>query len=144
MTHEDRGHYAAKHDAGKQPADTLTKKIRARCKDLELPCAVAFEIAESEGVLPSEVGAAADLMEIPIVKCRLGLYGYKPDKKIVKPAPEVSADLESAIRTSLSSGRLACASAWEIAERFGIGKMEVSAACETLDVKIKPCQLGAF
>jgi len=27
---------------------------------------------------------------------------------------------------------------------MGIGKMAVSSACETLGVKIRPCQLGAF
>jgi hypothetical protein len=105
---------------------------------------VAFEIAESEGIPPLEVGAAADLMEIPIVKCRLGLYGYKPDKKIVKPAPQVDSGLESALKESLVDGRLPCAAAWAVAEKFGIGKMDVSAACETLGIKIRPCQLGSF
>ncbi|MFO8088917.1 MAG: hypothetical protein R6U13_03705 [Desulfatiglandaceae bacterium] len=144
MTHEDRGHYAAKHEPGRRVPQELAEKIRSRCKNGELPCSVAFEIAEEEGFPPLEIGAAADLMEIPIVKCRLGLYGYKPDKKIVRPAPKVDPALESAIKESLVNGRLPCARAWAIADKFGIGKMDVSAASETLGIKIRPCQLGSF
>ncbi len=144
MTHEDRGHYAAKHEPGRRVPERLSEIIRSRCKNGELPCSVAFEIAKSEGFTPLEVGAAADLMEIPIVKCRLGLYGYKPDKKIVRPAPHVEPELESAIRQSLVNNRLPCAAAWALADRFEIGKMDVSAACETLGIKIRPCQLGSF
>jgi hypothetical protein len=33
---------------------------------------------------------------------------------------------------------------WEIASRLGIQKLDVASACETMGVKIKPCQLGAF
>ena len=109
-----------------------------------MPCPVAFEIAEMEGVPPSEVGTAADLLEIPIVKCAMGLFGHGPVKKTVKPAPEVSAELKSTITDSMVAGRLPCAAAWAIAGRLGIRKLDVSAACETLGVKIKPCQLGAF
>jgi len=144
MTHEDRGHYAAKHEPGRRLPDALAEKIRSLCKNGELPCSMAFEIAESEGLPPLEIGAAADLLEIPIVKCRLGLYGYKPEKKIVKPAQEVDPVLESALKESLVDGRLPCAAAWAAAEKFGIGKMDVSAACETLGIKIRPCQLGSF
>lgn len=144
MTREDKGNYAAKHKSGARIGEALTEEIRTRCTHGELACRVAFDIAEKEGVEPSEVGIAADMMEIRIVKCTLGLFGYKPDKKIVRPADRVSGELGSAIRGSISAGSLPCASAWEIAAGHGIGKMEVSAACETLGVKIKPCQLGAF
>jgi len=40
--------------------------------------------------------------------------------------------------------RLPCAAAWDIAAQAGISKMALSAACEALGIKIKPCQLGAF
>jgi hypothetical protein len=79
-----------------------------------------------------------------VVKCQLGLYGYKPNKRIVKPAEAVSPDLEKAVRDALQNGRLPCAAAWEVAERLGLRKMEVSAACETLGIKISACQLGSF
>jgi hypothetical protein len=78
------------------------------------------------------------------VKCQLGLFGYKPEKKIVKPKAALNPKLESAIQDSLVEGALSCAKAWEIARDFDIPKMAVSAVCEQLKVKIRHCQLGAF
>jgi len=110
----------------------------------ELPCAVAFEIAGRRGVRPDEVGAAADRLNIRLTKCQLGLFGYTPAKKIVEPAAVVEPEFEQAIRSKLTGGRLACRDAWELAQTFQRPKLAVSAACEALGVKIKPCQLGAF
>ena len=45
---------------------------------------------------------------------------------------------------ALAKKILTCHQAWSIASRFKVPKMTVSAACEALEIKIKPCQLGAF
>jgi hypothetical protein len=74
----------------------------------------------------------------------MGLFGYQPEKKIVKPSVEVGAELGVQIEEALIGGRLSCASTWKIAEKLGVAKMEVSSACEAMGIKIKPCQLGAF
>ncbi len=79
-----------------------------------------------------------------LVKCQLGLFGYTPSKKIVAPKAPENQNLERAIADSLIDGDLSCDKAWEIARRFDVSKMTVSAACEQLKIKIKPCQLGAF
>jgi hypothetical protein len=110
----------------------------------ELPCAVAFEVAQELRVLPDAVGQAADLLELRLVKCQLGLFGYRPEKSIVKPAASVSPELERAILAGLVNDRLPCKTAWDIAEQLGIQKMKVSGACDAMGIKIKPCQLGAF
>jgi hypothetical protein len=52
--------------------------------------------------------------------------------------------MATAIREKLKNGKLACHRAWEIAAAFQVPKMAVSAACEAMQIKIKPCQLGAF
>jgi hypothetical protein len=44
----------------------------------------------------------------------------------------------------MTDNRLPCLAAWEIAEKLGIKRLDVCAACEHLRIKIKPCQLGAF
>jgi hypothetical protein len=44
----------------------------------------------------------------------------------------------------LVDGRLPCAEAWRIADERNLKKMDVSSAVEALEIKIKPCQLGAF
>jgi hypothetical protein len=109
-----------------------------------LPCSVAFEISARTGKQPAEVGATADRLGIRLTTCQLGLFGYTPDKKIVAPAAVVEPELEQAIRAKLTGGRLACRDAWALAQAFHRTKLALSAACEALGVKIKPCQLGAF
>jgi hypothetical protein len=90
------------------------------------------------------VGKTADLLEIMLVKCQLGLFGYSPEKKIVKPQTPENQNLESIIRDSLVDGKLSCERAWEISRSLDVPKMTVSAVCEHLKIKIAPCQLGAF
>jgi hypothetical protein len=105
---------------------------------------VAFKIAETLQVSPSDVGKTADLLEMTLVKCQLGLFGYKPNKKIVKAKAPENSDLEKAIRDALIDGKLPCRKAWDIARSQDLSKMAISAVCEHLKIKIKPCQLGAF
>jgi hypothetical protein len=93
---------------------------------------------------PAAIGAAADRLGIRLVKCQLGLFGYSPQKKIVQAPAAADPALETAIREKLENGRLACRHAWEIAAALHVPKMAVSAACEAMQIKIKPCQLGAF
>lgn len=124
--------------------NVIAERILERAKNNELPCAAAFGLARRLYLSPVEVGRAADRLHVRLVKCQLGLFGYRPEKRIVRPAATVDPALADAIQKSLENGRLPCAAAWRLAERFQIGKMAVSAACETLGIKIKPCQLGAF
>ena len=144
MTHEDRGHYANKHPLDRKINQEITEEVKRRVSDGEIPCAVAFSIASDLNVPPAEVGFTIDSLEIPIVKCQLGLHGYRPRKKIVGSADKVSPALEEAIQEKLVNDRLTCTAAWEIAERFGLSRMEICSACEGLKIKISSCQLGAF
>jgi hypothetical protein len=120
--------------------DFLTK----RCRTGELSCAEAFHFADQLGVSPAEIGRYADHLKLHLIKCQLGLFGYEPEKKIVKPAAHIDDELDAAIQAALVNDRLPCAAAWAIAASLGLAKMTVSAACEALGVKVKPCQLGAF
>ena len=114
----------------------------------KLPCAMAFRVARDLGVAPLLVGRTADGMGIKLNRCQLGMFGYGPKAegkhKIVKPAESVSPELEAAIRQRLEEGRLSCRMAWEVAAELGLPKMDVSAAVETLGIKLVHCQLGAF
>ena len=136
--------YADKHSPGRKVNEKLAEAVREKAPEKEIPCAVAFKIAETMKVAPAEVGFTLDVLDIKTIKCQLGLFGYKPNKRMVEAAESVPAELEKAIRNSLKNGRLPCAVAWELAEQFGIRKMQVSAACETLGIKISACQLGSF
>ena len=144
MTHTDRGHFAKKHAPDRKVDDRIAKIVKERSSNEEIPCAVAFDIANNLKVSPEEMGFTIDSLEIHIVKCQLGLHGYKSNRKKVKPADSVTSEIEKAIRDVLVNDRLPCAAAWEIAKRFDLPKMEVCSACEALKIKISSCQLGTF
>ncbi|MGD8344328.1 MAG: hypothetical protein PVI38_02205 [Desulfobacterales bacterium] len=136
--------FADKHGSGAQIDSRIKDALGQQTRNNEVPCALAFKIAETLQVSPADIGKTADLLEMELVKCQLGLFGYKPDKKIVKPTAAENPDLERTIRDSLIEGKLPCHTAWEIAGSHDLSKMAISAICEHLGIKIKPCQLGAF
>ena len=136
--------FVEKHGPNAKPESIIKNEILKRTHNTEVPCAVAFEIAKELQVSPDAVGMTADLINYRLVKCQLGLFGYQPQKNIVKPQHTVTEDLKNAISEALVQERLSCKSAWDIATRFKVHKMKVSGACEAMGVKIKPCQLGAF
>ena len=118
--------------------------IQEQAREGMLSCAAAFRIAKDLGVTPLAVGQAADALDVRLARCQLGLFGYGEPKSIVKPAEEVSPELEQAIREGLILGRLPCPVVWAIAVRFGMPKMHVANAAEKLEVRIGQCQLDAF
>ncbi|MGA3207572.1 MAG: hypothetical protein ABSE05_07095 [Syntrophales bacterium] len=144
MTHRDRGNYKAKHSSASRLDQKISRALEKKAADGKITCTDASDIVSGLDVTMKEVGVTIDLMEIRISKCQLGLFGYSPEKMVVKPAKAVQTNLERAIRSALVNDCLPCAAAWSVAETFGIPKMAVSSACETLKIKVKPCQLGAF
>ena len=144
MTRQKGQKFADKHGSNTQLNERIKDQIYRQAKNNELPCALAFKIADELNVSAAEVGKTSDLLEIMLVKCQLGLFGYSPEKKIVKPQTPENPNLESTIRDSLVDGKLSCERAWEISRNLDIPKMTVSAVCEHLKIKIIPCQLGAF
>lgn len=124
--------------------EKLVEAIQGKAIDEKIACAAVFQITGELGADPAEAGRTLDLMDISIIKCQLGLFGFTPEKKVIKPAASVSDVMKSEVESRLADGRLPCAAAWEIAARLKVAKMDVASACETLGIKIKPCQLGAF
>ena len=144
MTKDDNGHFAQKHPSDSETDPRVINALKQRASDGGVPCAVAFKVASELDVTPGLVGKTVDLLELKLKKCQIGLFGYEPDRRIVKPAETVSGELESCIRKELADNRLPCEKAWEIAKELGLTKMAVSSACERLGIKINACQLGAF
>ena len=135
--------FAGKHESSVQLNEEIKSHIKRRIKNNELPCAVAFKIAAELNVSAAEVGKTADLLEVMLAKCQLGLFGYTPKKKIVKPKATENKDLAGAILAARVDGKISCENVWAIARRFHVSKMKVSSVCEHLKIKVKPCQLGA-
>jgi len=147
MTHKDAGKYSAKHRSGKTLNEKVARMIREKSPGGELPCVMGEKISKELKVEISEVGITADLLEIKIKKCQLGLFGYgkKPNHgKDIQAADSVSGEMKRAIEETAENGKVTCAALWMIADRLGTKRKEVSAACETLKIKIRECQLGTF
>ncbi|MBN1662774.1 MAG: hypothetical protein JW943_04160 [Deltaproteobacteria bacterium] len=144
MAHSNTGNYKAKHKAGKKISPRLVEAINRKVVNGEMACGQANRIAGSLRLDLKDVGTALDLMEIRITKCQLGFFGYGQDDKPLKPAKIIKTDMEEAIREALVDNRLTCRAAWDLAARFGVPKMRISSLCETLNIKITSCQLGAF
>ena len=136
--------YSDKHGDNVKLDESIASKIRSRAKNNELPCAVAFDIAADLGCDPDKIGQTSDLLNFRLTKCQLGLFGYKPEKKIVKSERPADPRLEEALKKQAASGAIACKDAWKLAVQFKVSKMTISAGCEALGIKVKPCQLGAF
>jgi hypothetical protein len=147
MTREHAGKYAVKHPPGARPNEQIAKAIREIAPGGELACAIGEKISKELRVDISAVGITADLLEMKIKKCQLGLFGWgkKPNHgKDIHAADSVSAEMKSAIEEVAENGAVTCAALWAIADRLGAERKMVSAACETLRLKIQKCQLGAF
>jgi len=125
-------------------ADDLTEKLQNVSDGKEISCENAFIVIEDTGVLPLDVGKLINRMDMKITCCQLGLFGYKPEKKILKPADSVSEQLSSLIMQYVNNGRIICVDVWKVADSHGITRLDAASACEKLSLKIKKCQLGAF
>lgn len=144
MPHKDKGSYAKKHLPEIKLNPEIAQAVKQRSSNGKISCAAAFKVANKLSVTPGEVGVTIDLLEIPVIKCQLGLFGYDLPYKKVITAETVSTALKAAIRESLVKEKLPCASAWEIAVKLKIAKREITSACETFKIKISSCQLGTF
>ena len=144
MTHEDAWHCAAKHPKGTKGSLSIAEALRQKSAEGRITCAAAHKISKNLNVDPYQIGVNIDLLELRLSRCRLGLFGYGKQKKIVKQLENVSWELETAIRAAAIDNRISCATCWEIAEKVGCSKLDVSGACESMKVKMSPCQLGAF
>ena len=121
----------------------LVEAVAAKAKENKLTCAGAHKLAADSGVSPAEVGRAMDEAKIKIIRCQLGLFGYKGGKTIQPPA-EVEPTLKEAVSAAAQDGVISCADIWAAASKVGTPYLRASEACEAMGLKIRPCQLGAF
>ena len=136
--------YSGKHPPGTTPDPAIAAAATARALEGHVTCATAHDLATELAVTPGEVGRTIDLLDLRLTECQMGLFGYSPEKSIVRPAGSVSKELRSHLQNATKEDKISCASCWEVAELLGLEKMEVAAACNKLNLKIEPCQLGAF
>lgn len=133
-----------KHGPAQTIDPTLAAQIKGRQENGNLTCSKAHAIAKALDTTPAQVGKAMDILGIRISRCQMGLFGYSPEKKAVKPTETVDAAIKTELESAVNDNRIPCARCWELADRHKIPRMAVAAACEALGYKISRCQLGAF
>jgi hypothetical protein len=147
MTHEDAGHFAAKHPADSALDEKISEAVRTNAPNGKLSCSNASRIANELGIDIAKVGVTADLTETKIDKCMLGLFGYNSDRahgKAVEANESVDAQMKSEILSAAKDGGIGCDACWAIADKLKVPKMSVASCCDAMEVKISSCQLGAF
>ena len=143
MGHIEQGHYAKKHPNAQLNPD-IAEPVKKAAKDTLLYCASAHRIAKALGCSPADIGVQADLMELRIARCQLGLFGYSPGKQNLNPDVVISDALRTDILNAQDDGRIDCKTCWDLALKHKISRIDMGSACEELEIRIKPCQIGAF
>ncbi len=143
MGHQDKGHFAAKHE-NEQIELMVSERIKKSGNDNCLTCAAAHRIAKQLNLPPTQIGVQTDLLEYRIIDCQMGLFGYPDKKKRIDPDIDIPDDLDKALDNKNEAGRISCLECWNIANNMKIKKLDIGSACEKKEIKIKPCQLGAF
>jgi hypothetical protein len=114
----------------------------------KIPCPVAHFFAAYLKVSPLEVGDALTQLGIRIYQCQLGLFGYgrkgQSGYKILGRKVEVPAEVLDLIRSKVFDGKISCMELWDIADNSSVYRPEAGNAADSLGIKIRPCQLGAF
>ncbi len=143
MGHQDKGQFAAKHK-GRNIIGDIANKIKSMADNGNITCSAAHQISKSLNQPPSEIGIQIDLLELRIIECQLGLFGYSNGKKKIDPNIEIPSELDSRLETSARNGKISCVSCWDIASNLKIKRLDLGSACEKKNIRIKPCQLGSF
>ena len=84
--------YAAKHDASAPLDAELARAFDNEQGAQGVSCEQAHAVADRLRKAPQETGRVLDLLNRPIVRCQLGLFGYTPRKRIVAPATGIDPD----------------------------------------------------
>jgi hypothetical protein len=143
MGHQDRDNYAKKH-TGTQLDQALAGPIMQASSNGKLACASAHRLATAQNCSPKHIGTQADLLELRITQCQLGLFGQAKGKKNFNLDADITPQLKDRILERQSEGRISCKTCWELAKEFKISKIDMGSVCEQLEIRIKPCQLGVF
>ncbi len=152
MTINSKKSFAAKHNSDLKPDIIIQQEITKLINNNRLPCKAAFKIAKKLGVSAEQVGKTADIINCRLIGCQLGLFGYKTknNKAISKNSADdnlpkgLPKNLKKAIADKLIHEKIRCKDCWDIASRFKISRIAAGRFCNSMNIKITECQLGAF
>jgi hypothetical protein len=144
MTHSDKGNYAGRHPGAVEANEAVIQAVRNTARNGAMLCAAAHSIAHTCAVSPEEAGRAIDAAEIRIAHCQLGIFKHSTDRPAAPTEPALTPELKEYLSSRVVNGRLPCKSAWSVAKRFNLSRLQIGVVCDRLGIKISACQLGTF
>jgi len=82
--------FAKKHSPDRKVNPLYRRRLSGKGpEEGRLSCAVAFEIVKELDTSPEETGFTLDSLEIKIIKCQMGIFGYGYDKAQLMPLDSV-------------------------------------------------------
>ncbi len=122
----------------------LEEKITSSLMDGQLPCSVAFKVAQELEVSQREIGKTADELGIKITECQLGCFEPKKATYSDVDSIDINSTLAKEVKTVLVNGYLPCAVTFHVAKKLKVAPKEVGDAANKLKIRITGCQLGCF
>jgi len=123
--------------------DSLKETLKASQRT-KISCKEAHEMAEQFKISPLQVGKILDELQIKIIECQLGLFGYGEKKKDIPKIISPDSQLLETIKALAKDNKISCKTAWEIADNRNMQRKTIAGYIESLGIKISDCQLGAF
>ena len=147
MKQNTAAHYALKH-AEQSISPEITDALKKKAVEGRISCAAVHAIARSFHMQPWKVGVQADLMELRLTQCILGLFGHEREnqgnRKNLNSHVHLSSELKEALLKQANDNGISCIECWGIARQLKLKPSHISSACEKMGIKIKSCQIGAF
>lgn len=140
-----RAEIRAQYPPNEMPDKTIVAKLEAAANaDKRVACLAVHKITQELDCLPLKVGHTADLIEVRINRCQLGLFGRKDIDVEPLSKDEITQEMRTAVGSAVSNGKLACIDCWRLADQLNLSRIQIGALCDELEIKVSPCQLGAF
>jgi hypothetical protein len=122
----------------------VAEKIRNSAPKGQLPCGMAFKIAEELNVAPRTVGDMANQLKVRIINCQLGFFSVEKATHEDLTGTSLAPQLAEEVKASLVNGKLPCKVAFQVARKLNAGRKLVGDTATQLKIKISECQLGCF
>ncbi len=140
-----RAEIRAQYPANETPDKAIVAKLEAAANaDKRIACRAAHKIAQDLDCVPLKVGQTADLMEVRIIRCQLGLFSRGEATVAPLSKDDITPEMRAAVESAVSDGKISCKECWQLADQLNLTRLEMGALCDGLKIKVSPCQLGAF
>ncbi len=126
------------------PDKKICEIIQAESRDGKMSCPAVLKISEKLNISKSEAGYYVDYLGLRLAKCQIGLFGHGEKGKLIRMLEDPDENIKIQIESLLEGKSLSCENVFTIAKKQNVSQVTVGSVCQSIGVKIKKCQIGAF